>query len=136
MRPPSLHEHLFYLTMLPSIHSLRRAGFKVKIDHYRNVQLPAIGQHVSTPTTSFPSLWRSVRVTRVAKKAREYNAIHPKGGRTELFIQSPEPDGKVGHAVATCNDKDRFDRKLAVKICLGRIAKAGMSFALPEGGAS
>ncbi len=114
---------------LPTIHQLRLAGFKVKLDHYRRVQLPAIGSH---PTLVFSSAglipanreWHSMRVTRLAKKAREFLAIDPRGGRTELYIRTP--DGKEGKAVALCNPADRFYRRRANAICIGRLVKAGV----------
>ncbi len=114
---------------LPTIHQLRLAGFKVKLDHYRRVQLPMLGRNPSLaePITSLATiapLWREERVTRLAKKAREFLAISPKGGHTKLAVRTP--DGKEGKAVALCNPADRFHRRRANAICIGRLVKAGI----------
>ncbi len=65
-----------------------------------------------------------MRVTRLAKKAHEFTAIDPRGGRTELSVRTP--DGKEGQAIAHCNPADRFHRRRANQICIGRLVKAGI----------
>ncbi len=112
---------------LPTIHQLRLAGFKVKLDHYRRVQLPLIGRQPLPADfigdRSEPE-WRECRVTRLAKKAREFAAIAPKGGRTELAVRAP--DGKEGKAVAVCYWQDRFCRKLGARVCISRLITDGV----------
>lgn len=118
---------------LPTIHALRKAGFKLKIEHYRRVlwptELPGYGQvdyslthKVTTKDCEAVGLhmWP---VTRKAKKAREFGFIHPKGGSTSIWMNGQ--DGKVHCASAQCNNRDRFNRRLALTICLGRLVKAG-----------
>ncbi len=118
---------------LPSIHSLRKAGFKVKIDHYRHVlfaddthynatYLPTILQ--SDPLQAIVFLHTLV-ITRKAKKERRFAYIHPKGGSTRLHLVSP--DGKTeGFATADCSARDRFNRRLGLRICLSRLVSKGV----------
>lgn len=102
--------------MTPTIHALRKAGYKVKIDHWRRVSLPIGEAHHSYVTR---------RVTRKEKRARVYplGAIHPHGGHTDLWVQPP--GGEPSHARASCRADERFNRRLGLTICLGRLVKAG-----------
>ncbi len=105
--------------MTPTIHALRKAGYKVKIDHWRKVLFPAQASRADI----LPGDWHSLRVTRKDKRARVYGAIHPHGGHTDLWVQPP--GGEPSHARASCRADERFNRRLGLTICLGRLVKAG-----------
>lgn len=52
---------------------------------------------------------------------RQYDAngkVKPKGGMTELIIDSPH--GEHFEGIAKCCDEDNYDKKLGVRIALGR----------------
>lgn len=98
---------------LPSIHDLRKAGHKIRISHYR---------YILVPVTSCLT-----RVTKKDKKGGVYptNSILAKGGRTE--IEFTPKDGSTTQVVESCcNPKDQFNRRLGIRICLGRLRKNGV----------
>ena len=114
---------------LPSIHALRKAGFKIKIDHYRRVLF------AGEPVVANPNRTdlHAVKVTRMAKKQRQFSYIDPKGGTTRLYIGNADGTQTYGVAVADCNARDRFNRRLGVRICIGRlVAKGVIPSTLPQ----
>ena len=97
---------------LPSIVDLRRAGYKVRVSHFRNVN--------NFPDFHYPVL---ARVTKENKKAREFDKIFEHGGETHIELTNRE--GKTFVAIAECSNKDAFNRRLGNHICLARLAKQG-----------
>jgi hypothetical protein len=96
---------------MKTIHQLRKEGIKVRVSHMR----------FARPFDS-DSL-RFINVTKAAKKEKMFQYIDPKGGCTTIDITN-----KLGAdftAQANCSDLDRFDRKLGIRICLGRLEKQG-----------
>jgi len=76
-----------------SIQELRNKGYKVRVLHYRNF----------IERQSFGGI-------------REY--LSPKGGRTKLVIDTPTGDHFEGEAV--CSSQDNYNKKLGIRIALGR----------------
>lgn len=97
--------------LVPSIVDLRRAGYKVRVSHFRNVY---------SPYCYIPSL---ERVTKIGKKNRVFFYILEHGGETHIELTNR--DGKTFTAMARCSDKDAFNRKVGNNICLERLAKQG-----------
>jgi hypothetical protein len=87
----------------------RRAGYKVRVTHYRYaISLHEIRANVGNGT--------------------EELYVHPKGGMTEIEITHPTMKGMgdVPYTItirAKCSKKDNYNNKLGVKICLGRVDK-------------
>lgn len=82
---------------VPTIASLRRAGWKVRVMHKR----PEITEQ---------------------KFSGQLQTYSPKGGETRIEITSP--DQKIdAFGVSYCADEDHFNRKLGNKIALGRAWK-------------
>ena len=83
---------------METVKSLRQSGYKVKIIHHR------------------------VREKQIfSGKFDERMGDSAKGGRTELFLISPE--GIQVKAEAKCSPKDNYCRRTGVAICLGRALK-------------
>ncbi len=82
------------------IHSLRKAGYKIRVMHNRYV-----GDAM------------------IPEKEIKQRGWQPesRGGLTTIQLTTPE--GKEFEAQAFCNTVDNFNRKISHKICLGRIAK-------------
>ena len=79
-----------------NVQDLRNAGYKVKVLHFRDPVLPFKGDF------------------------RDYikHPKRPKGGSTRVIIDSPSGDHFEGEA--RCSDKENYDKKLGVRIALGR----------------
>lgn len=112
------------MSTLPTIHQLRRAGYKVKLDHTRRVLFPSEIDNKLAKGHPAPTTLHNWIVTRRAKKACEFGYIDPKGGKTALYVGTPA--GVTDCAVANCNNKDRFDRRLGTRICIGRLVAKGV----------
>lgn len=91
-----------------TVQSLRRQGYKVRVIHRRD--------YISYDT-----------VTRMTAKEAEIAAsiynyrLDSFGGHTRIEITTPDNKELVGEAY--CNPTDQFNRKLAVRIALGRALK-------------
>lgn len=77
---------------MKTVHELRQDGCKVRVRHYRTSKL--INEHHSKV------------------KANE------KGGRTTVDVTFP--DGTEVSGEALCSDQDNYNKKLGVRIALGR----------------
>jgi hypothetical protein len=82
---------------METVKSLRQSGYKIRVIHHR--------LHGKGDVEKFD--WRG--------------GILAKGGRTELFLISPE--GIQVKAEAKCSPKDNYCRRTGVAICLGRALK-------------
>lgn len=75
-----------------TVESLRKKNYKVRVFHFRNcADIPKYANH------------------------------NPKGGRTEVQVESP--DGIVVVGEAKCSKKENYCKKVGVKIALGRAMK-------------
>ena len=86
-----------------TVQQLRNTGYKVRVLHnrlYNGYQKWQVGSRDRAAFSGMP--------------------IEPdsKGGSTEVVIDSP--DGKHFHGVAICSKKENYNKKLGVKIALGR----------------
>lgn len=95
-----------------TIHSLRKAGNKLRIRHYRNV----VPSDLTPPKLAL--------VTKEAKKARMFRDIRPRGGRTEIDLTNQSGVNITVHA--DCSKKDPFNRKLGLRICINRLVASGV----------
>lgn len=90
-----------------TVQELRNKGYKVKVFHnrlYNGYHKWQVGGH---------------------EYIQRNTPVDPdtKGGSTEIVIDSPF--GEHFHGVAICSKKDNFNKKLGVKIALGRC---GLNF--------
>lgn len=92
-----------------TVQQLRNNGYKVKVLHNRLYNGNFAWQAASIPTMSGP--------------------IDPdsKGGSTEIIIDSPS--GEHFHGIAICSRKENYDKKLGVRIALGRSGISDFLFA-------
>lgn len=94
-----------------TVKELRQSKFKVRVGHYRytNVQLA-----LKLKTTKFEG--EPTLDSKITPFQREFG-ISPKGGKTTIEISK---DGFDGKAEAICRFDENYNRKLGVKIALGR----------------
>lgn len=71
-----------------TVKNLRQSGWKVRVLHHRIDDSRILGE------------------------------IFPKGGKTQVVIDSPV--GEHFEGIAVCSDKDLYNKKMGVKIALGR----------------
>ena len=95
---------------IPTIHDLRKQGYKVRVSHFRNVIKG--GQPLFT------------RVTKIDKKVGIFEDILPHGGETHFQLTTPG-DAVDYVATARCSDKDTFNRELGNRICILRLISMG-----------
>lgn len=84
----------------PTVAELRRAGFKVRVTQMR----------YNKNDTKFSTL---VPTRELSGAERGH-----KGGELSVEITSPQGDELVGRAI--CSKKDSFNRKIALKMSIGR----------------
>lgn len=77
-----------------TVQELRNLGYKVKVLHHRRHRLEG-----KEGMTQF---------------------YHPKGGITQIIVDSPSGDHFEGRA--KCSDRDNYNKKLGVRIALGRCS--------------
>ena len=84
-----------------TVQELRNSGYKVKVLHNR---LYNGYQKWETPADDFG----------------DYTFVNPdsKGGSTQVIIDSPNGQHFEGHSI--CSKKDNYDKKMGVRIALGR----------------
>jgi len=91
-----------------TVHSLRKAGNKVRIQHKRRY--------------FDPSNKRWVFLTKYERSLSElpgHVQLEGKGGVTSIELTTK--DGKNLASLAECSKKDGYNRKLGISIALGRI---------------
>ena len=83
-----------------TVQQLRNNGYKVKVLHNR--------------------LYNGSFALQVANTQNMNGPIYPdtKGGSTEIIIDSPS--GEHFHGIAICSRKENYDKKLGVRIAIGR----------------
>ena len=79
-----------------TVQQLRNNGYKVKVLHFRNPVLPFKGD--------FNDYMKHPK--------------YPKGGSTQVIIDTPNGDRFVG--TSKCSEQDNYNKKLGVRIALGR----------------
>jgi len=73
---------------MTTVKALRQNGWKVRVLHHRIIDDRNLGE------------------------------IYPKGGKTQIIIDSPV--GEHFEGIALCSIKDLYNKKMGVKIALGR----------------
>lgn len=91
-----------------SVNLLRRAGFGVKVRHYRFYDRPVLGG------------WQR-ELLPMSYELPSGEQPCPRGGMTQVALTFPS--GKIVFAQANCSPKDPYNRKHGVKVCLGRLQK-------------
>lgn len=87
-----------------TIYNLRKdLGFKVRVLHKRFVKGNGMLSLFEIRQNGLQSL------------------INPKGGYTTISVTTPK--GENYEVMAKCSDKDAYNKKVAISICLGRLAK-------------
>lgn len=88
------------------IEELRKSGYKVRIHHRRKYEA-------------------KIKVIDIDVKGRQSyevtERILPRGGETVVELTTPDGEVLVGDSV--CCEKDFFNKKMGVKIALGRALK-------------
>lgn len=92
----------------PTVHEFRKAGYIVRIDHFRYLWNP------ETKVVDEMSF-------RHTDDVLDRKTIAPHGGETHVYIQAP--DGTAYNEIARCRLFDSYNKKIGVRICLGRICK-------------
>jgi len=87
--------------MEKTIKQLRREGWKVKVNHYRFVK-----------EKESNIMWAPYKVRELGL------TFDPRGGSTIIEIESP--DGRTSHGASLCSRNDNFNRRIGVRIALGR----------------
>lgn len=82
---------------MTTVRQLRKDGYKVRVLHHRSKKM--------VQSTNNPY-------------GHKVEIIHNLGGSTEVIIDGPNGDHYKG--VAVCSNKDNYNKKLGVKIALGR----------------
>lgn len=86
-----------------TVQQLRNKGYKVRVLHNRLYN----GYHK----------WQVGAVESAKYRCGPIDP-DPKGGSTEIVIDSP--DGKHFHGLAICSKKENYNKKMGVRIALGR----------------
>jgi hypothetical protein len=85
-----------------TVESLRKSGWKVKVLHYRSEESCE---------------------GRISSSHSKESRISPKGGKTVIVLDSPA--GEHFEGVAACSSNDLYNKKIGVKIALGRALFTG-----------
>jgi len=97
-----------------TIAQLRKAGNKVRVIHSRFYRLSKFPRRAELKNRALVPL-------STFRKGGNPEEINAKGGRT--FIQLTTKDGQEYVGQADCSLKDCFNRKLGIKIALGRLQR-------------
>jgi len=97
-----------------TIHELRKAGHKIKIQHFRHQELRhfPIGKIVNSKLSILVE-------EREIRKQREGYTMSGRGGKTTLTLQLPN-NGLTVTASATCSLADNFSHKFGTQLALER----------------
>lgn len=93
---------------MSTVEQLRKNGYKVRVSHYRWLDMG-----------SYQGINGAALMSR--REAEADNITwNPdvKGGETIVEVTSPE--GLTVRAIAECSEKDTFNRKMGLRIALGR----------------
>lgn len=82
---------------MTTVRQLRQDGYKVKVLHHRYKKIVSVGYN---------------------PYGHKMEVIDNLGGKTEVIIDGPNGEHFVG--IAICSNKDNYNKKLGVKIALGR----------------
>ncbi len=98
---------------MKTIEELRRAGYKVTVNHYRYPQ-------VANPDMSNSQVKKLECEMDNAHFLQESGAgLSPFGGET--IVELVTPSGMIAiTAISRCNIKDNFNKKMGIKIALNR----------------
>lgn len=82
---------------MTTVRQLRQSGYKVKVLHHRNKNIVA---YQNNPY------------------GHKKEVIHNLGGKTQVIVDGP--NGEHFEGLAICSGLDNYNKKLGVKIALGR----------------
>ena len=95
---------------LPTIHQLRKSGYKCRINHKRYYAEYGLFSKKEAKEMVSKQYWDN-----------DYKKVNPKGGYTSIEITTPT--GENFKTEAVCSKKDSFNRRISLQICLGRLSK-------------
>ena len=98
---------------METVESLRKKGYKVKVYHLRKF-IPAC-----LPNTWSMKDYYELKLTVTLQQIWKLSCC---GGATTVVICGKDNGMYFGHAY--CSDKDNYDKKIGVKIALGRALKS------------
>lgn len=99
-----------------TVESLRRDGYKVRVNHKRDY----FKEEINPYTGDISIVYRRMSDIE-AKNSAPDAQLDSFGGETVVEITTP--DNRNLRGVASCNPNDQFNRKLALRIALGRALK-------------
>lgn len=91
-----------------TVESLRKQGYKVRVTHSRDY-------------VGADGVFRLTRKEAEEESIEDLCSLDSFGGHTRVEVTTPDQRELVGEA--TCNINDQFNRKLALRIALGRALK-------------
>ena len=102
-----------------TIEDLRRAGYEVRVNHYRRVRGTAGAETMTEFITRGVYEHNEGYMTKYGSWC---NVLSPCGGLTSLAVTLPT--GLTLTSSAVCCDKDNYCKKLGNRICLGRLVNS------------
>jgi len=113
--------------MNTTIAQLRSQGFKVNVTHWRRLKNPRqtkrdniISKNPRIPAESRPQGMYLVGEVPTKEKGVDY--LHPKGGRTEMEVISP--DGEKKSTFSNVSYEDSYDKHVGVNLCFAKLGFA------------
>lgn len=109
------------------IQALRKEGAKVRILHWRYMPFEFQDDDIGQPLET--NLFPAFKFKKNGTGHVIYNEPKINGGRT--VVEVLQSDGRQLRGEATCSVKDNFNRRLGVKIAIGRLKEVAPE---PRGG--
>ena len=95
--------------MQNTVHNLRKAGYKVRVIHYRYYKADSV--------VGSAILLSKKELKEIAPCDNRFILL-PRGGKTAVEITTPSGANTFGESI--CSRKDGFNRKLGLKIAINR----------------
>ncbi len=95
---------------VPTVHELRKKGWKVRVGHHRKFYrfCPKTGKK-----TELTLLWK------VQKELHPEYYLDARGGHTTITIKCPDVDGELV-GVSECSENDLYNKKVGTKKAIAR----------------
>ena len=110
---------------MQSVAELRRSGLGVRVNHLRvdNRDILKIGLFSEFFCKNGKNLKNSSNLSKILKRTKdiEQNSIFCRGGKTIVTVTTK--DGKEFKEEVICSINDPYNKKVGIKIGLGRINK-------------
>jgi len=109
-----------------ALEALRKAGFVVRVTRWRNYEE---GDYGVTDGRVRRRFWGAERDARAA--GWDQSKAQPCGGITYVVIEHPDYDISV-RAEAVCREDENFDRRLGLRVALGRALRELVDVRVPD----